>query len=167
MCSRRAKLIGRNWDILETLYERKYYVHELAEELGRSDAAVSPNLKDLREEGLIDFEEGEGRRRYYRLKGGCREIVEAINGTQERAETPINEEEFERLLSRINSPGTQDLALEGLFDMSARYTPKSDRLITKIYELLKSGDGDIHSGCIEYFRIYVMKEERRVCLMMS
>lgn len=138
MSSKRAKLIGRSWDILEKLYDRKYFVHELAEALDRSDAGVSPYLSALKEEGLIDFEEGEGRRRYYRLKGGCREIVEAIMGAQEPQMTSINEEEFDRLLDRIHSPGTQDLALEGLSDMSTRYTLKSDMLIKKVFELIKS-----------------------------
>ena len=150
MSSERAKLVGRSWDILEKLYDRKYYVHELAEALERSDAGVSPYLNALREEGLIDFEEGAGRRRYYRLKDGCREIVDAIRGAQEQAETPIDEEEFERLLSHINSPRTQDLALEGLSDMSTRYTLKSDRLIKKVFELFKS-DVDIP---LKMYRIF-------------
>lgn len=138
MSSERAKLIGRSWDILEKLYDREYYVHELAEALGRSDAGVSPYLNALREKGLIDFEEGAGRRRYYRLKVGCREIVEAIMGAQEPQMSSINEEEFDRLLDRIHSPGTQGLALEGLSDMSTRYALKSDRLIKKVFEHFKS-----------------------------
>ena len=63
MSQRRAELIGRNWNILDKLYEKRRFVHELAEELDKTDAAVSASLKDLREGRLVDFEKGEGRLR--------------------------------------------------------------------------------------------------------
>ena len=138
MSLQRAKLIGRSWKILDKLYDGTYYVQELAEELDKSAAAVSPFLKELREDGLITFKEGEGRRRYYKLLDECRRIVEVIRGSKEFQKTLINEEEFERLLSRIHNSQTQDLALEGLREMSTRHSINSDVLIKKVFKLIKS-----------------------------
>lgn len=147
-----ADLVGKCWDILEKLYHRSYYVHELAEELGKSDAGVSTYLSDLREEGLIDFDEGERRRRYYRLADRGRKIIEVIKGTEKPQEKPsLNEEEFEKLLERFHNPETRDLALKGLEDMIISHTPTSDGPIKKVFELLKSGKENIP---LKIYRIF-------------
>ena len=141
MSDKCAELVGRCWDILNSLYNESLYVHQIAQELGKKDSGVSPYLGDLRKEGLIDFNKGIKRRRYYRLTEKGRKIVEAFKGTEKPPERPpLLDEEFEKLLIRFHKPETRDLALIGLEDMVINYNLTSDRPIKEIFELIQSGD---------------------------
>jgi len=61
-------LIGRRLKILQKLNSKKYYVTELAGEVGKSPSEVSLNLSELEKNGLVNSEQEEGtRRKYYHL----------------------------------------------------------------------------------------------------
>jgi DNA-binding MarR family transcriptional regulator len=78
---------GRNWSILETLYEAEEsgeqeefcYVSGLAEKLGKAKSETSDRLRELEAAGLIEHEQREGdRRKYYKVSSTGKRIIEAI-----------------------------------------------------------------------------------------
>lgn len=60
-----VELVGRRWNILQKLRLRRYYVSELAKDLGKTLPEVSKNLKNLEKNGLLQSVQGEGRLKYY------------------------------------------------------------------------------------------------------
>ena len=72
------KLIGRRWNILEKLSQKKYYMSELAEALGKSKPEISKHLKELEKNGLLECKKEE-RRKYYRVSEYANKILTAIN----------------------------------------------------------------------------------------
>jgi DNA-binding MarR family transcriptional regulator len=82
-------LVGKRWEVLERLSERRHYVSELASELGRKVPEASVQLQELLDAGLVAFEQYEGdRRKYYHLSDrGSRiygALVEAASVRDER-----------------------------------------------------------------------------------
>jgi len=73
-----VKLIARRWNIFEKLSQNKYYMSELANELGKSKPEISKNLKELEKKGLLECKEEEGRK-YYRVSDYANKILTAVN----------------------------------------------------------------------------------------
>jgi len=71
------KLIGKRWNIFEKLSQKKYYMSELAKELGKSKPEISKNLKELEKNGLLECKEEEGRK-YYRVSDFAKNILTAV-----------------------------------------------------------------------------------------
>lgn len=72
------KLIGKRWNIFEKLSQKKYYMSELAKELGKFKPEISKNLKELEKNGLLECKKEEGRK-YYRVSDYAKNILTAIN----------------------------------------------------------------------------------------
>lgn len=112
-----VELMGRRWNILEKLHQRKYYVTELAEELGKTTPGVSTDLKDLIKRGLVEFEQREGdRRKYCSLTARGKEIFSAILMATQPREKPKPEEkelasteEIDFYLNKIDAPSNEEI----------------------------------------------------------
>lgn len=112
-----VELMGRRWSILEKLNQRKYYVTELAEELGKTTPGVSADLKDLIKRGLVEFEQREGdRRKYCGLTARGKEIFSAILMATQPREKPKPEEkelastkDIDFYLNMIDNPSNEEI----------------------------------------------------------
>lgn len=102
------ELIGKRWEILDKLSERKYYVSELAKELGKSPPEISKNLKELRKGGLVGCEQGEGERlKYCYVSDYAKRIFTAIiQVTQSKPKEKFEEWQINEFLSILED---QDL----------------------------------------------------------
>jgi len=74
-----AELVGKRWRILKQLFQRRSYVTELADELGKKTPDMSNYLKELEEANLVESREEaspeRGMRKYFELTDKGRSIV--------------------------------------------------------------------------------------------
>ena len=78
------ELMGRRWSILQRLSQRKYYVSELAKELGKSPPEISKNLKELEENGLVRWEQKGGLLKYYYVSDYAKRFLTAVSALPAR-----------------------------------------------------------------------------------
>lgn len=86
------ELVGRRWSILDKLRQKRYYTSELAKELAKKLPEISMNLKELENSGLVQREQGEGRRKYYRASNLANRVLAAVT----QAIEPKPEEKLEK-----------------------------------------------------------------------
>ena len=73
------RLLGKRFEILEKLREKKFYGSELARELHKHKPEISKYLRELEDNGLVEHEQKKGeRRKYYRVTEYAKKILEAI-----------------------------------------------------------------------------------------
>jgi DNA-binding MarR family transcriptional regulator len=73
------KLLGKRLEILEKLRHKRFYVSELAKELGKHKPEISKYLRELEDNGLVKHEQKEGQRvKYYYVTEYAKKILEAI-----------------------------------------------------------------------------------------
>jgi DNA-binding transcriptional ArsR family regulator len=116
------RLLGKRLDILEKLRERKFYVSELAKELGKQKPEISKHLRELEDNGLVEHEQKKGERlKYYCVTEYAKKILEAINevtqpielGPKKIEEWQINE--FLNILEDADLSGDVRLAYSKTF----------------------------------------------------
>ena len=105
-----VELLGKRWKIFEKLSKRKYYVSELAKELGKSSPEISKNLKELRKGGLVGCEQGEGERlKYCYVSDYAKRILTAIiQVTQSKPKEKLEEWQISEFLSILEDQGVSD-----------------------------------------------------------
>jgi DNA-binding MarR family transcriptional regulator len=95
-----VELIGRRWSILVKLAERRFFVKELAEELGKSPPQLVNELKDLEKEGLVRWESEKGnRRKYFRTSDYANAILATIQTFEPRGEGNVEEWQIKEFLT--------------------------------------------------------------------
>jgi len=104
------ELIGKRWNILEKLSEKKYYVSELAEELGKKTPEISKNLKELEKNELVECEQKEGdRRKYYHISDYTKNILTAVTqASQSKSKEKLEEWQINEFLSVLEDEDLSD-----------------------------------------------------------
>jgi len=91
------KIVGPRWSLLEKLYERDYYVTELATTLGKKTSEVSKQLHELEEARLAGSTQEHGeRRKTYTLTALGRKAVELAQNLERAEPTPTKLTEPDR-----------------------------------------------------------------------
>jgi DNA-binding transcriptional ArsR family regulator len=104
-----VELVGRRWAILEKLRERKYYVGELAKELGKTLPEISKNLNELEKSGLLQCEQGEGRRKYCYTSDLANRILGAlVEASQSKPKEKLEEWKINELLDILEDQGLSE-----------------------------------------------------------
>jgi DNA-binding transcriptional regulator GbsR (MarR family) len=74
------ELLGKRSDIFDKLLQKKFYVSELAKELGKHKPEISKHLRELKDNGLVEHKQKKGERlKYYHVNEYAKKILEAIN----------------------------------------------------------------------------------------
>ena len=110
----RIELLGRRWEILEKLSERKYYVNELARDLKKHPSEISKNLNELQRNGLVEHEQKEGGKlKYYHTSDYTKKIQVAIAQISEpKTEGKIEEWQIDLLVDILEDENlSEDLRL--------------------------------------------------------
>lgn len=104
------ELIGKRWNILMKLYERKRYVNELAGELHKSPPQISKELKELKNNGLVEYEQKEGKRlKYYYLTDSAKKILAAVTvATRSEPEETLEKWQVDEFLSILEDQSLSD-----------------------------------------------------------
>jgi len=99
-------VLGRRWDTLLKLGERRWYISELADELKKTKTEELKHLDELEKAGFAKSER-DGRRKYYSLTDKGRRIFEFFMELERQPEGPrlrdINRSEVERCLIALDS----------------------------------------------------------------
>ncbi len=91
------KIVGQRWSLIEKLYEKDYYVTELATALEKRPPEVSKQLHELEEAKLAGFTQKNGeRRKTYSLTALGREAVELAQKLERAEPTPVKLTEPDR-----------------------------------------------------------------------
>jgi len=105
------ELIGKHWNIFGKLSEKqKCYVSELAKELGKWKPQMSKELKELRNNGLVEYEQKEGERlKYYYVSDYAKRILAALTeATQSKPKERLEEWQIDQLLSILEDQELSD-----------------------------------------------------------
>ena len=104
------ELIGKRWEILDKLSERRYYVTELAKVLGKSPPEISKNLKELEEEGLVEYAQKKGAKlKYCYTSDYAKRIVAAISQvTKSKKKEKLEEWQIDEFVTILQDENLSD-----------------------------------------------------------
>lgn len=136
-----VELVGRRWNILEKLRQRKYYVGELAKELGKTLPEISKNLNELEESGLLRCEQGEGRRKYcYTSDLANRILGVSIEAIQSKPKEKLEEWKISELLDILEDQSLSErlrLSYANMFHTISSEHPEAVLIHENIQELFE------------------------------
>lgn len=116
-------MIGARWNILEKLSHKKYYVHELSDELGKKAPQTSRELKELEEKGLVEHKEEKGdNHKYYYASDYAERILNAVTQvTKPEPKRPFKEWLIDEFLCILEDEKLSERLRRGYSDSFYRF----------------------------------------------